>query len=94
MIQTTPQQPQQDPYLVILNLLKEVKGVGNTSSFSCADYGGPPVDDQYQPLNQNYYEPNPCSSFDTSGFDNSPPPQSPVIRQYSGKSIAELLDEE
>ena len=94
MIQTTPQQPQQDPYLEILNLLKEVKELGNTSSFSCADCGDPPYNDQYQLWSQNNYEPNPSTSFDISGLENFSPPQSPVIRQYFGKTIAELLAEE
>ncbi|GJS04009.1 hypothetical protein Tco_0320517 [Tanacetum coccineum] len=47
----------------------------------CANCGGLHETFQCQPINQNYYEPNPCYDSSYSGFDQIEPPQFPVIHQ-------------
>ncbi|GKD67118.1 retrotransposon protein, putative, ty1-copia subclass [Tanacetum coccineum] len=41
----------------------------------CENCGGPHETFQCQPMNQNYYEPNPCYNSNSSGFDQIQPPQ-------------------
>jgi hypothetical protein len=95
MIQATPQYPQ-DLCQEVLEKLKDLKeelsniSFHNAPSFSCVHCGGPHDDFQCQP----YYKPEHCSSSDTSGFDTSTPPQSPLTQYSRDKSIAELLAEE
>ncbi|GJV19875.1 hypothetical protein Tco_1368895 [Tanacetum coccineum] len=43
------------------------------------NYGGPHMSFQCQPMNQNYYEPNPCYDSNSFGLDQVQPPQYPVI---------------
>jgi hypothetical protein len=93
MIQTTPQIPQ-DLCLEALEILKELKELTNTTfqkapSFSCVYCGGPHDDYQCRP----YYEPDQCSSFNTSSVDKTLPPQFPIIQNSRDKAIAELLAE-
>ncbi|GJZ85829.1 hypothetical protein Tco_0651168 [Tanacetum coccineum] len=45
----------------------------------CENYGEPHMSFQCQPMNQNYYEPNPCYDSNSFGFDQVQPPQYPVI---------------
>nr|GEV30032.1 hypothetical protein [Tanacetum cinerariifolium] len=53
----------------------------------CKKYGGPHETFQSQPINQNFYNSN------SSGFDQSQPPQSPVVHQPPQKmSIQEMED--
>ncbi|GJZ85630.1 hypothetical protein Tco_0650969 [Tanacetum coccineum] len=47
----------------------------------CENCGGLHETFQCQPINQNYYEPNPCYDSNYSGFDQIEPPQFPVIHQ-------------
>ncbi|GJR63186.1 hypothetical protein Tco_1505348 [Tanacetum coccineum] len=47
----------------------------------CANCGGLHETFQCQPINQNYYEPNPCYDSSYSGFDQIEPSQFPVIHQ-------------
>ncbi|GKD16186.1 hypothetical protein Tco_1205344 [Tanacetum coccineum] len=47
----------------------------------CANCGGLHETFQCQPINQNYYEPNPCYDSSYSGFDQIEPPQFPIIHQ-------------
>ncbi|GJT87986.1 hypothetical protein Tco_1069703 [Tanacetum coccineum] len=47
----------------------------------CENCGGLHETFQCQPINQNYYEPNPCYDSSYSGFDQIEPPQFPVIHQ-------------
>ncbi|GJY74727.1 hypothetical protein Tco_0479158 [Tanacetum coccineum] len=47
----------------------------------CANYGDLHETFQCQPINQNYYEPNPCYDSSYSGIDQIEPPQFPVIHQ-------------
>lgn len=55
IIQTTPQQNQQDPCLEVLKLLKEVNELTNTTFQKAPSFCGGPHDDyQCQP----YYEPD------------------------------------
>ena len=94
MIQATPQYPQ-DLCLEVLEKFKELKeelaniSLRHAPSSSCAYCGGPHDDFQCQP----YYKPEHCSSFDTSSFDTSTPPQLPLIQYSRWKSMEELLDE-
>ncbi|GJX29252.1 hypothetical protein Tco_0237331 [Tanacetum coccineum] len=61
----------------------------------CENCGGPHMSFQCQPMNQNYYEPNPCYDSNSFGFDQFQPPQFPVIHQpIREKTHAELLAEE
>ncbi|GJX36730.1 hypothetical protein Tco_0248287, partial [Tanacetum coccineum] len=58
----------------------------NSPSFLCCDnYGGPHESFQCQPMNQNFYNSN---SF---GFDQSQPPQFPVIHQPPQETSVEIL---
>ncbi|GJT53923.1 putative reverse transcriptase domain-containing protein [Tanacetum coccineum] len=57
----------------------------------CENYGGPHESYQCQPMNQNYYDPNLCYNFNSSGFDQYQPPQYSVTHQTP---MAELLLEE
>ncbi|GJZ92154.1 hypothetical protein Tco_0664219 [Tanacetum coccineum] len=58
----------------------------NSLSFICCDnYGGPHESFQCQPMNQNFYNSN---SF---GFDQSQPPQFPVIHQPPQETSVEIL---
>ncbi|GKA47349.1 hypothetical protein Tco_0740232 [Tanacetum coccineum] len=58
----------------------------NSPSFLCCDNcGGPHESFQCQPMNQNFYNSN---SF---GFDQSQPPQSPVIHQPPQETSVEML---
>ncbi|GJT43093.1 hypothetical protein Tco_0951808 [Tanacetum coccineum] len=41
----------------------------------CEDCGGPHMSFQCQPMNQNYYEPNPCYDSNSFGYDQFQPPQ-------------------
>nr|GEW63185.1 hypothetical protein [Tanacetum cinerariifolium] len=60
----------------------------------CENCGGPHMNFQCQPMNQNHYEPNPCSDSNSFGFDQFHPPQFPVIHQpFREKTCAELLAE-
>nr|GFA12438.1 hypothetical protein [Tanacetum cinerariifolium] len=53
----------------------------------CKNCGGPHMNFQCQPMNQNFY------NFNSSGFDQSQPPQSPVIHQPSQEmNIQEIED--
>ncbi|GKB69415.1 hypothetical protein Tco_0930827, partial [Tanacetum coccineum] len=52
---------------------------------------GPHKSYQCQPMNQNYYDPNLCYNFNSSGFDQYQPPQYSVTHQTP---MAELLLEE
>ncbi|GJX91395.1 hypothetical protein Tco_0344721 [Tanacetum coccineum] len=47
----------------------------------CANCGGLHETFQCQPINQNYYEPNPCYDSSYFGFDKIKPLQFPVIHQ-------------
>ncbi|GJW81686.1 hypothetical protein Tco_0145661 [Tanacetum coccineum] len=54
----------------------------------CGNCGGPHETFQCQPLNQNFYEPNLCYNSNSSGFDQSQPPQFPHAQP---EDIQELL---
>ncbi|GKE62980.1 hypothetical protein Tco_1513347, partial [Tanacetum coccineum] len=54
-------------------------------SLCCENYGGPHATFECQPMNQNFYNSN---SF---GFDQSQPPQFPVIHQPRQETSAEML---
>nr|GEV18800.1 hypothetical protein [Tanacetum cinerariifolium] len=41
----------------------------------CTSRGGPHMNFQCQPMNQNHYEPNPCYDSNSFGFDQFQPPQ-------------------
>ncbi|GJW26331.1 hypothetical protein Tco_0040142 [Tanacetum coccineum] len=41
----------------------------------CEDCGGPHMSFQCQPMNQNYYKPNPCYDSNSFGYDQFQPPQ-------------------
>nr|GEY91413.1 hypothetical protein [Tanacetum cinerariifolium] len=59
----------------------------------CETCGGPHENFQCQPMNQNFYKPNMCSNSISSGFNQSQPPQFPVIRQPPQEiSIQEMED--
>nr|GEV56151.1 hypothetical protein [Tanacetum cinerariifolium] len=61
----------------------------------CKNYGGPHMNFQCQPMNQNHYEPNPCYDSNSFGFDQFQPLQFPVIYQpIREKTYAELLAKE
>ncbi|GJU59159.1 hypothetical protein Tco_1236925 [Tanacetum coccineum] len=57
----------------------------------CENCGGPHETFQCQPLNQNFYEPNHCYNSNSFGFDQSQPPQFPVIRQSPQATSTEAL---
>ncbi|GKE25257.1 hypothetical protein Tco_1436769 [Tanacetum coccineum] len=57
----------------------------------CENCGGPHETFQCQPLNQNFYEPNLCYNSNSSGFDQSQPPQFPVIHQPPQAMSTEML---
>ncbi|GJU69752.1 hypothetical protein Tco_1256011 [Tanacetum coccineum] len=57
----------------------------------CEDCGGPHATFQCQPMNQNYYEPNPWCNSNSSGFDQFQPPQFPVIHQPPQETNTEEL---
>nr|GEU50485.1 hypothetical protein [Tanacetum cinerariifolium] len=52
----------------------------------CDNYGGPHETFQCQPMNQNFYNSN------SSAFDQSQPPQFPVIHQPPQETSIEILD--
>nr|GEX59571.1 hypothetical protein [Tanacetum cinerariifolium] len=64
----------------------------NSPSFLCCDNcGGPHESFQCQPMNQNYFEPNPCYDFNSFDFDQFQPPQYSDVHQPSKEiSIDEL----
>nr|GEX27516.1 hypothetical protein [Tanacetum cinerariifolium] len=66
----------------------------NSPSFLCCDnYGGPNESFQCQPMNQNYFEPNPCYDSNYSGFDQ--PPQYTIDHQPNeGMSKSDMIFEE
>nr|GEX68768.1 hypothetical protein [Tanacetum cinerariifolium] len=71
----------------------------NSSSFPqqdlcCENCGGPHVTFQCQPLNQNFYEPNHCYKSNSFGFDQSQPPQLPVIHQPPQETSIEILHDQ
>ncbi|GKA09325.1 hypothetical protein Tco_0688656 [Tanacetum coccineum] len=57
----------------------------------CENCGGPHMSFQCQPMNQNYYEPNPCYDSNSFSFDQVRPPQSPVIHQPPQETSEESL---
>ncbi|GJX10237.1 hypothetical protein Tco_0200096 [Tanacetum coccineum] len=57
----------------------------------CENCGGPHENFQCQPLNQNFYEPNHCYNSNSFGFDQSQPPQFPVIHQPPQETSVEIL---
>ncbi|GJV31357.1 hypothetical protein Tco_1391757 [Tanacetum coccineum] len=57
----------------------------------CENCGGPHETFQCQPLNQNFYEPNHCYNSNSFGFDQSQPPQFPVIHQPPQATSTEML---
>nr|GEW07767.1 hypothetical protein [Tanacetum cinerariifolium] len=61
----------------------------NSLSFLCCDNcGGPHESFQFQPMNQNYFEPNPCYEPNSSSFDQFQPPQ------YSDEALLEAQREQ
>ncbi|GKB27870.1 hypothetical protein Tco_0867271, partial [Tanacetum coccineum] len=52
---------------------------------------GPHETFQCQPMNQNYYEPNPCYNYNSSGFDQFQPPQYSVVHQPPQETSTEML---
>nr|GEV58267.1 hypothetical protein [Tanacetum cinerariifolium] len=59
----------------------------------CKTCEGPHENFQCQPKNHNFYEPNMCSNFVSSDFDQLQPPQFPVIHQPPQEmSIQEMED--
>ncbi|GJS14657.1 hypothetical protein Tco_0409129 [Tanacetum coccineum] len=57
----------------------------------CENCGGPHETFQCQPLNQNFYEPNHGYNSNSFGFDQSQPPQFPVIHQPPQETSVEIL---
>ncbi|GJX72254.1 hypothetical protein Tco_0309425 [Tanacetum coccineum] len=55
----------------------------------CENCGGPHMSFQCQPMNQNYFEPNPIYNSNSSGFDQFP--QYPVSSQPPEESIKEFF---
>nr|GEV40895.1 hypothetical protein [Tanacetum cinerariifolium] len=59
----------------------------------CKNYGGPHENFQFQPMNQNFYEPNMCSNSISSDFDQFQTSQFLVIHQPPQEtSIQEMED--
>ncbi|GJT73217.1 hypothetical protein Tco_1032503 [Tanacetum coccineum] len=56
----------------------------------CENCGGPHMSFQCQPMNQNYYESNPCYDSNSFGFDQIQPPQYSIDRSPN-KEIIESL---
>ncbi|GJU19451.1 hypothetical protein Tco_1152793 [Tanacetum coccineum] len=56
----------------------------------CENCGGPHETFQCQPLNQNFYEPNHGYNSNSFGFDQSQPPQFPVIHQPPQETSVEI----
>ncbi|GKD15785.1 reverse transcriptase domain-containing protein [Tanacetum coccineum] len=59
----------------------------------CENCGGPHETFQYQPLNQNFYEPNLCYNSNSSGFDQYQPPQYTVIHQPPQETSVQAREE-
>ncbi|GJV51384.1 hypothetical protein Tco_1447125 [Tanacetum coccineum] len=57
----------------------------------CENCGGPHDIFHFQPLNQNFYEPNHCYNSNSFGFDQSQPPQFPVIHQPPQETSVKIL---
>nr|GEX84936.1 hypothetical protein [Tanacetum cinerariifolium] len=57
----------------------------------CENCRGPHATFQCQPMNQNYFEPNPCHDSISFGFDQFQPPQYPVIHHPPQETSVEML---
>nr|GEW95163.1 hypothetical protein [Tanacetum cinerariifolium] len=55
---------------------------------------GPHETFQCQPLHQNFYEPNHCYNSNSFGFEQSQPPQFPIIHQPSQETSVEILHDQ
>ncbi|GJT01559.1 hypothetical protein Tco_0822728 [Tanacetum coccineum] len=57
----------------------------------CENCDGPHESFQCQPMNQNYYEPNPCYNSNSFGFDQFQPSQYSVVHQPPYETSTEML---